>query len=493
MKKTTQEIKVRFAPSPTGHLHLGTARTALFNWLFARHHQAKFILRIEDTDRSRSTLTFEEAIIEDLAWLGLYWDEGPDIGGPAQLYRQTERLQAGVYKRFVERLLQSNHAYYCYCTPQELEAQRQQALAQGKMPKYSGRCRYLTKKQRQELISSGRQPAVRFAISETGPEVKFQDLLKGEVVFSREVLTDFIIWRANQSPTYNLAVVVDDIDMQITHVLRGEDHLTNTAYQLLLYEALEKTPPKFGHFSMILGPDKTKLSKRHGATAIGEYKAKGYLPEALVNYLALLSWSPPAGQEVLPVAEIVKLFSLERVGKSPAIFDIAKLNWLNGQHIRRKDTETLTNLLIPYYEAAGFIKGMPTPTEFSRLLKVTEAIKTDLTTLVDVKEQAAIFFAKPKYSDEVKLFLSQPQAQTILNSLVAKVRLLKGQELDFALAKQILTTLTTELKSQGFKSKDIYQTVRLALTGQRSGPELFYLLSIIGVEPIIWWQKIKEQ
>lgn len=481
---SNKAIRVRFAPSPTGHLHIGSARTALFNWLFARHEQGQYILRIEDTDRSRSTVEFEESIIEDLAWLGLYWDEGPDIGGPAELYRQTERIKAGIYKSYVNKLLENNLAYYCYCTPEELEAERKQALVTGRMPKYSGRCRYLTAKQQKEFAFLGRTPTVRFAIPDDLQFVNFNDLLKGEVAFSREVLSDIIIWRANETPTYNLAVVVDDIDMNITHVLRGEDHLTNTAYQLLLYQAFQAKAPQFGHFSMILGPDKTKLSKRHGATAVGEYKVKGYLSEALVNYLALLSWSPPEGEELLSIERIVKLFSLERVSKSPAIFDLPKLNWLNGQHIRKKELESLVNALIPYYQAAGFIKGMPSKEQFHWLTKVTEAVKTNLTTLADIKEQAAIFFQEPTYTPEVSAMLSQKQALTILGLLAKKVNEHKEEEINYNLAKQILSEVASELKPKGFKNKDIYQTIRLALTGQRSGPELFYVLSIINKEEI---------
>lgn len=479
-----EKIRVRFAPSPTGHLHIGSARTALFNWLFARHQEGDFILRIEDTDRSRSTVAFEESIIEDLAWLGLYWDEGPDVGGPHQPYRQTERIEAGIYKRFADTLLEKGVAYYCYCTPEELEQQRQEALAKGQMPKYSGRCRFLSPEEKRRFESLGRTPVIRFAVPEDINLVQFNDLLKGKVSFSREVLSDIIIWRANQTPTYNLAVVVDDIDMKITHVLRGEDHLTNTAYQLLIYQALGSLPPQFGHFSMILGPDKAKLSKRHGATAVGQYKAKGYLAEAIINYLALLSWSPPEGEEVLTTAEIVKLFSLQRVSKSPAIFDLPKLNWLNGQHIRRQDTESLTNMLIPYYEAAGFIAGTPDKKLFNWLMKVTEAVKTNLTVLSDVKEQAALFFQPPEYSQEALTLLAQPQAKKVLTVFKEKIKEYEAEELDFALAKEFLSEVAAKLKAEGLKTREIYQTLRLALTGQKSGPELFYLISIINKEQL---------
>ncbi|MCL4537181.1 MAG: glutamate--tRNA ligase, partial [Nitrospirae bacterium] len=331
------KIRVRFAPSPTGHLHIGGARTALFNYLFARHNNGAFVLRIEDTDRSRSTEEYIEAIIEGMRWLKLDWDEGP--------YRQTDRFD--IYRSYVERLLNEGKAYRCYCTPEELEQRRQEALAQGKTPKYDGRCRNITEPM------PDKPSAIRFKMPQEGRTV-VNDLIKGVVEFENNQLEDLIIMRSDGTPTYNFVVVVDDIDMEITHIIRGDDHLNNTPKQIHIYKAFGWEPPAFGHLPMILGADKTRLSKRHGATSVMAYKDMGYLPDALVNYLVRLGWSY-GDQEVFTKDELIKYFSLENIGKSAAVFNPEKLLWLNSQYIIKEDAKTLAEMAIPFLIKEGII------------------------------------------------------------------------------------------------------------------------------------------
>ncbi|HXW69305.1 MAG TPA: glutamate--tRNA ligase, partial [Dissulfurispiraceae bacterium] len=332
-------VKVRFAPSPTGHLHIGGARTALFNWLFARHHKGTFVLRIEDTDTSRSTDEYIDAILKGMEWLGLQWDEGP--------FRQTARFD--IYRSYVEKLLKAGKAYYCYCTPEELEQRRQEALAVGRTPKYDNRCRHLKEP------APGRAAAVRFMMPQEGRTI-VNDLIKGTIEFENNILEDLIILRSDGTPTYNFVVVVDDIDMQITHVIRGDDHVNNTPKQIHIYKAFGWEVPEFAHLPMILGADKARLSKRHGATSVMAYQDMGYLPDALVNYLVRLGWAY-GDQEVFTRQELVEWFSLESVGKSAAVFNPEKLLWLNSQYINRSATEYLAEAVIPFLIGEGIISS----------------------------------------------------------------------------------------------------------------------------------------
>src|SRR4051794_18724490 len=325
-------MRLRFAPSPTGQLHVGNARTALFNWLLARGQRGDetgtFILRIEDTDAERSTRASEDGIARALRWLGLDWDEGPDAGGSHGPYRQSERLP--LYQSYAQELLAANLAYYCFCSTEQLEAERQAAVAAGQPVQYSGRCRNLPNDEVSTRIAGGEQAAIRFRVPE-GTDIVFTDLVRGEVRFQNEIIGDPVIVRADGTPAYNFAVVVDDALMEVTHVIRGEDHLSNTPRQILLYEALGFAPPTFAHLALVMGPDHSPLSKRHGATSIAEFRSKGYLPEALLNYLALIGWSPRGhddhGAELLPASELAKRFALEDVGHSAGVFDEEKLAW----------------------------------------------------------------------------------------------------------------------------------------------------------------------
>jgi len=315
-------MRVRFAPSPTGHLHVGNARTALFNWLLARHGGGTFILRIEDTDAERSTRESELAILEDLRWMGLQWDEGVEAGGPYGPYRQTERFD--IYADHARRLIDATHAYYCFCSPEKLEADRQALLAQGLPPKYIGTCRSLTADDCASRMAAGEKPVIRMRVP-SGREVVFDDIVRGRVSFHTDVIGDPVLVRSDGIPAYNFAVVIDDHLMEITHVVRGEDHISNTPRQVLLYEAYGWTPPAFAHLSLVMGPDHTPLSKRHGATSVNEFREKGYLPEALANYLALIAWSPGEGQEVLPLDELARRFELSSVAHAAGVFDEDKL------------------------------------------------------------------------------------------------------------------------------------------------------------------------
>ena len=352
-------MRVRFAPSPTGQLHVGNARTALFNWLLAHGKDGTFVLRVEDTDAERSTRESEQSILEDLRWLGLEWDEGPDVGGPHGPYRQSERLH--LYASYANELLAGNHAYYCFCLPDKLDADRQADLAAGQPPKYHGTCRSLSREEAESRIEAGERPVIRFRVPES-EEVRFQDLVRGEVVFNTSVIGDPVIVRSDSRPQYNFAVVVDDALMEVTHVIRGEDHISNTPRQILLYQALGFTPPEFAHLSMVLGPDHTPLSKRHGATSVAEFRARGYLPEALVNYLALIGWSPRtdggSGEndaELLPVDEMARRFAIEDVGHSAGVFDIEKLAWMNRHYMKAAAPARLAAESLRYFTARGFV------------------------------------------------------------------------------------------------------------------------------------------
>src|SRR3989441_2370194 len=343
-------MRVRFAPSPSGQLHVGNARTALFNWLLARGRGGTFILRIEDTDAERSTRDSEAAIVRDLRWLGLDWDEGPDAGGSHGPYRQSERLH--LYESYAQELLNADAAYYCFCSTAQLEVERQEALAAGRPARYAGTCRRLSRDQAQARIAAGERPAVRFRVPENR-DVVFTDAVRGEGRFYTDVIRDPGIVRADRHPAYNFAVVVDDALMEVTHVIRGEDHISNTPRQILLYETLGFTPPAFAHLALVMGPDHSPLSKRHGATSVAEFRLKGYLPEALVNYLALIGWSPGGGDELLPIDDLVRRFSLDAVGVSAGVFDEEKLAWANRHYLKMADPRRVAELSVPYFNQAG--------------------------------------------------------------------------------------------------------------------------------------------
>jgi len=450
-------VRVRFAPSPTGKLHLGNARTAIFNWLFARQLKGKFILRIEDTDKERSLPEYEQQLKESLRWLGLNWDEGPDEGGPFTPYRQSERLEN--YQYYLKKLLEQGRAYYCYCTQEELEAERRLCLAQGRPPRYSGKCRHLTETKKRQYEAEGRKPAVRFIVPDE--VVEFIDLLKGKMRFYAGDIGDFIIVRSNGLPAYNFAVVIDDALMQISHVIRGEDHLANTACQILLYEALNLTFPVFAHHPLLLGIDRTKLSKRHGAVSVEEYRREGFLPEALFYYLATIGTG--SKKEILDKDALIAQFDLNKLGRGNAIFDHKRLVWINKHFLRALSPEKILDHATPFLPVD--IKDR------NKVKEIIALIRENIETLKDIKEFWPIF-SQPKLelTDEVIDILKQDKVKIVLKVFY------KEFDLTSLKSKKIFEKIQ---QKTGLKGRELMLPLRLALTGRMSGPELHKILSCL--------------
>jgi glutamyl-tRNA synthetase len=466
-------MRVRFAPSPTGHLHVGNVRTALFNWLLARGSHGTFILRIEDTDVERSTVESDATILEDLRWLGLDWDEGPEVGGPVGPYRSSERL--GKYQSRARVLLEEARAYYCFCTPDQLEAERREALANNLPAKYSGRCAQIDPADAKRRVQSGEAAAVRFRTPQHR-EIAFTDLVRGEIRFHTDVIGDQVLLRSDGHPAYNFAVVVDDGLMGVTHVVRGEDHISNTPRQLLIYEALGFAAPSFGHVAMVLGPDHTKLSKRHGAVSVDEFRAKGYLPEALLNYLALLSWSPGENQEVVPLAEMARRFSLSDVGHSASVFDEEKLAWVNRHYLKDADHERLARVSMPYLERAGYITGRLKPEGFAYLTSLVPLFNTSVDRLEQVPQRVRqLFEFSPGATLEdaaIRAELSEPAARQVIDALAEELAA-SPRLLD----KQTFRGLADRIKAKTRqKGRALFHPIRIALTGAADGPELDLLV-----------------
>lgn len=470
-----ESVRVRFAPSPTGPLHIGGARSALFNWLLARKYNGTMIVRIEDTDLERSSRESEENILKALEWLGLDWDEGIGKGGSNGPYRQTERLD--IYREYAQKLLAAGQAYYCYCTEEELEAERQALLAKGEMPRYLGKCRHLTEEDRARYEAEGRKPVIRFRVPEN-ENIVVRDLVRGNVVFESNGIGDYVIVKSDGIPTYNFAVVLDDALMGITHVVRGEEHLSNTPRQLMIYDALGLQAPQFAHVSLILGKDRSKMSKRHGATAIEQYEKLGYLPEALVNFLVLLGWSPEGEEEIFSLEQLVEQFSLDRVAKNPAVFDLDKLNWLNGYYIRQSPVERIAAMALPYLKEAGYVSDQVTA-DSEWLKMVVASVQEYLSYVAEIIEHVKIYFNEDFdfESEEAKNILLDEDFPRVAELFKEKITAL--EELTPETAKQMLKALTKELKLGG---KKVYMPLRVALTGQTHGPELFYIIPILGKE-----------
>jgi glutamyl-tRNA synthetase len=459
--------RVRFAPSPTGHLHIGGARTALFNYLFARHTGGTFILRVEDTDRERSTSEAVRHIIDGMRWLGLDWDEGPEAGGSHGPYFQTERLD--IYKEHSDRLLASGKAYRCFCTPDELKAKREAAQKAGLPPKYDLSCRHMPTDKAADR--AGAEPCVvRFAIPETG-EIVIDDIVKGEVVFQTHLLDDFVILKSDGMPTYNFAAVVDDYLMEITHVIRGDDHISNTPRQILLYRALEfGAPPKFAHMSMTLGPDGARLSKRHGATAVIDYRDKGYLPDALVNYIAFLGWSPGTTQEVFTRDDLIKEFTLERVGKSPNIFDYDKLLWMNGEYIRMKPLDEVLLLVMPFLIQAGYASDDMPEAQAEYVEAVVGLEQERLKLLTEIAEMTSFFFIEDFEYDEAAW-------QKIMTQELAAIKPFDADTIE-ALMRQMA-------EERGLKTAQAFHPLRVSVSGRMQGPSLFHMVEVMGRDRVV--------
>jgi nondiscriminating glutamyl-tRNA synthetase len=467
-------MRVRFAPSPTGQLHVGNARTALFNWLLAHGKDGTFVLRVEDTDAERSTRESELSILEDLRWLGLDWDEGPDVGGPHGPYRQSERLH--LYASYANELLASDHAYYCFCSPEKLDADRQADLADGHAPKYHGTCRGISREEAQARVDAGERPVIRFRVP-ASEEIRFQDLVRGEVVFSTEVIGDFVIVRSDGRPQYNFAVVVDDALMEVTHVIRGEDHISNTPRQILLYQALGFAPSEFAHLSLVLGPDHTPLSKRHGATSVAEFRARGYLPEALVNYLALIGWSPRtdggSGEndaELLPVDEMARRFAIEDVGHSAGIFDLEKLAWMNRHYMKAAAPARLAAESLRYFTARGFVtRRTDEAMEFVALILPMAVGSVDR--LEEIPDRLRFLFdfdvAAALATQEVAEVMNAPGAREVVVALAEELR---G---DRRLDREAFRAAAARVRQRtGQKGRALFHPIRVALTGEAGGPEL---------------------
>jgi glutamyl-tRNA synthetase/nondiscriminating glutamyl-tRNA synthetase len=469
--------RVRFAPSPTGLLHVGNARTALFNWLLARRLRGTFILRIEDTDAQRSTAKSEAAILRDLRWLGLDWDEGPEAGGAHGPYRQSARLD--LYQSHARALLARRQAYYCFCPPAQIDAERHAARAAGLPPRYSGRCRALAPGEAGDRVARGEAAAVRFRVPESR-EIALTDRVRGVVTFHTDVIGDPVILRADGMPAYNFAVVVDDALMEVTDVVRGEDHLSNTPRQLLLYEALGFAAPRFAHLALVLGPDQSPLSKRHGATSVREFREKGYLPEALVNYLALLGWSPGEGSEILPLAVMADRFAIEAVGHRAAVFDEEKLAWVNRHYLKAADPARLAALVLPYLERAGFARpGAAAATGQAYLASVVPMAAASVDRLEQAADRLRLVFV---YDPEALLAgaaardeLRAPEAREVIAALAAELatapRLVDREAFRAAAGRVAQRT--------GRKGRALFHPMRLALTAASEGPELDLLIPAI--------------
>ncbi|KUG21851.1 glutamyl-trna synthetase [hydrocarbon metagenome] len=466
------KYRVRFAPSPTGELHVGNARTALFNWMFARHHGGSFVLRIEDTDESRSDVSYQINLLNDLNWLGLDWDEGPRKEGLYGPYKQSERLE--IYKSHLQKLMDADLVYPCYCTEEELEEERQALILSKRMPRYMGKCRNLTADERKKREEEGRKPSFRFKVN---PQIiEFEDLIRGEMKFEGESIGDFIIVRSNGIPSYNFAVVIDDHLMGITHVIRGEDHLSNTALQLMLYRAFDFLPPTFAHHSLILGKDRAKLSKRHGSVSVGEFRKQGILPEALINYLGLLGSSFTDAREVLSREEMINGFALERASKSGAVFDEEKLHWLNAIYIRNSKTEDLIELLKPFMEQAGYDKIDSVDPKW--LNNIIDLIKNDLTTLAEIGNHIDIFFDdKYKLTTEAKKVSERNGAGKVIRAFFEYLKTATGTPVDIYSSAIKYTKGKT-----GAKGKELFMPIRAVITGKVHGPELDKVFEILGQE-----------
>jgi glutamyl-tRNA synthetase len=467
-------VRVRFAPSPTGHLHVGGARTAIYNWLFARHHGGTFIIRVEDTDQARSTRESEEMVLSDLRWLGLTWDEGPDNGGPHAPYRQSERMQ--LYAQTAKLLLVSRHAYRCFCTEEELEAKRQLAESEGRPPHYDLTCFHLSNEVSEQRAGNGDKFVVRFHVpKEEGAgfdaDVRIDDLIRGAVEWKKESLGDFILLRSDGMPTYNFCVVVDDHDMEITHVIRAEEHLTNTHRQVLIYRAMQWPEPQFAHISLILGQDRSKLSKRHGATSVSAYAEEGYLPDAMLNYLTLLGWSKPDGHEIFTREEAAADFTLDRVHAAPAVFDPHKLLWMNGQYLNRLSTTELAQMVRPLLEKEGWMKGDDDATS-GWLGDAVELIRKGMHRPQDAPEALRFFFEHDTEAvltdSERREVLQEEGVLALLDALAEDLRQ-HGTPLD----ADAYQAMAERLKSStGLKGKKLFMPMRIALTGSMHGPEL---------------------
>lgn len=469
-----KKLRVRFAPSPTGYLHIGGARTALFNWLYARHYNGSFILRIEDTDRMRSTPEAVKAILDGMKWLGLDWDEGPEKGGEYGPYFQTERLD--LYREFVDKLLEIGAAYYCYCSAEELADRRKKQFADGKPAIYDRKCLNLSEAEKRQLEKEGKKPAIRLKMPDR--KIVVHDLIKGRMEFDSKLLSDFVIEKSDGIPTYNFAVVIDDILMDISMVMRGDDHISNTPKQIVIYQALDIAIPEFAHIPMIMGPDNTRLSKRHGATSVMEYQRMGFLPEAVLNYIAHLGWSSGTNQEIFSIKELIENFTLDKISNHSAIFDMEKLNWFNNEYLKRLSDEKYVEMLIPFLKDAGYIE-LPLSEEKERWLrKVASLMKSRVRNFKQFLEYGDYFFIEDfTVEDNAVKILEQNGVRDILEHLVKRLKEIKDWK------EENIESEVREMANQlNLKGKQIIHPTRVSLSGKTIGPGLFSLMEALGKE-----------
>jgi glutamyl-tRNA synthetase/nondiscriminating glutamyl-tRNA synthetase len=472
----SNKVRVRFAPSPTGLLHVGNARTALFNWLFARQKKGAHILRIEDTDVERSEERHEVQLMEDLRWLGLDWDEGPDVGGRFGPYRQSDRID--IYKRYADQLLESGKAYLCFCTAEELERERQAAATEHRPQVYSGKCRNCDPNEALHRRAAGESAAIRLRIPER--PIRFHDIVRGDVIFDNESVSDPIIVRSSGIPVYNYVVVIDDAEMKITHVIRGDDHLSNTPKQVAVYEALGLPVPEFAHLSTILGPDRERLSKRHGATSISQFREMGILPEALVNYLALLGWAPTGGtRETFTLKELVKEFSLERVTPSPAVFDFEKLYWLNRHYLKSADRDRVFALSLPYFQKNGLISDSATSDVIDWLKQVAALLLPYVDKLDQLTERSQFIF---RY--DAQAAVSAEDNQALLTSEIGRnvvaAFITRVNATDNEFTAENFKSIINQVKDEtGAKGKELFHPIRIIITGSHSGPDFDRVIPLI--------------
>jgi len=479
------KIRVRFAPSPTGYLHIGGARTALFNWLYARHYKGTFILRIEDTDQIRSTEEAVNVILEGMKWLGLDWDEGPGKGGEYGPYYQMQRLH--LYQKYTEKLLEDKKAYHCYCTREELAESREKRTKEGKNPKYNRHCINLSEEQRKKYEAEGRKSVIRLKIP--AKKIVFNDVLRGEVTFDGELLSDFVIVKSDGIPTYNYAVVIDDALMKITDIMRGDDHISNTPKQILLYEALGFAVPKFAHIPMIMGQDHTRLSKRHGATSVMEYKKMGYIPVAVVNYISHLGWSSGGEREIFTKEELIKEFSLDKISKHAAVFSMEKLNWFNGEYLKKMPIDSITKMLLPFLEEVNYIENKESlsPVKNEYIKEVVKLMQGRIKNFSQFIDYADYFFID-KIDIEPQAFqkvLSKEGVPNILRTLQEKLSSIENWN-----EENIENTVREVASYLQIKGGQIIHPTRVALSGKKVGPGLFELMVVLSQDKTL--KRLKE-
>ncbi|MGG4166969.1 glutamate--tRNA ligase [Rossellomorea vietnamensis] len=475
----TQEVRVRYAPSPTGHLHIGNARTALFNYLYARSTGGKFIIRIEDTDKKRNIEGGEESQLKYLKWLGIDWDESTDKPGEYGPYRQSERNH--IYEQYLNELLESGQAYKCYCTEEELEAEREAQSASGQMPRYSGKCRNLTKEDQEKLAAEGRKPSIRFRVP-AGKVYSFNDIVKEDVAFESDGIGDFVIAKKDGTPTYNFAVAVDDYLMKITHVLRGEDHISNTPKQLMIFEALGWEAPVYGHMTLIVNESRKKLSKRDESIIqfIEQYEALGYLPEALFNFIALLGWSPKGEEELFSKDEFIEIFDPERLSTSSALFDNQKLTWMNNQYMKNLELAQVVELSLPHLISAGKLDGNMSDEQREWASRVISLYQEQMSFGAEIVELSEMFFKTDlEYDEEAKAVLEEEQVPEVLQAFLNEIEALETYE-----AAEIKSSIKAVQKSTGHKGKKLFMPIRVAVTGQTHGPELPNAIELLGKDTV---------